>query len=185
MVAECFTRPQYVLRSYCETGRSRVPGSEDVILYGEKAVKQQQLLRAHKSSWTLVGARVGKYNVEFDVGSTNGKRERARAESPNCTIQSDKRWTLQCIDNALILYKPRHMYISSSSKIRLCNYLTWLNSICCQHASVDLSKIPLVQYAQVNQLSNSAFQMRYSSHIQYRHIVYHLFLLLLVFRWWC
>lgn len=34
IVADCFTRPQYVLRSYCEVGRSRFPGSEDVILCG-------------------------------------------------------------------------------------------------------------------------------------------------------
>ena len=28
MFAECMTRPQYVLRSYCEAGSSRLPGSE-------------------------------------------------------------------------------------------------------------------------------------------------------------
>lgn len=33
--AECFTRPQYVLRSYRETGSSRVPGREDVIAITE------------------------------------------------------------------------------------------------------------------------------------------------------
>ena len=32
IAAECWTRPQYVLRSYWETGKSRLPGSKDVIL---------------------------------------------------------------------------------------------------------------------------------------------------------
>ncbi len=31
MSAECRTRPQYVLRSYCDAGNSRLPGSEEVM----------------------------------------------------------------------------------------------------------------------------------------------------------
>jgi hypothetical protein len=35
MFAECMTRPQYVPRSYCEAGSSRLPGSEaDMMMLG-------------------------------------------------------------------------------------------------------------------------------------------------------
>jgi hypothetical protein len=32
MAAVCLTRPQYVLRSYCDSGSSRLPGMEDDML---------------------------------------------------------------------------------------------------------------------------------------------------------
>lgn len=32
MPAVCLTRPQYVLRSYCDSGSSRLPGMEDDML---------------------------------------------------------------------------------------------------------------------------------------------------------
>jgi hypothetical protein len=49
-----------VLRSYWETGKSRLPGSEDVILREEDETKQQLTLRAHESflgvRWSLGGS---------------------------------------------------------------------------------------------------------------------------------
>lgn len=67
IVAECWTRPQYVLRSYWETGRSRLPGSEDVILCEGEGVKQQWLLRARTSFGGLgMAARVGKWS-RYDI----------------------------------------------------------------------------------------------------------------------
>lgn len=46
MLAACCTRPQYVLRSNCETGRSRFPGSDDVMandLLKEYELRSKQL----------------------------------------------------------------------------------------------------------------------------------------------
>lgn len=42
MSAAWRTRPQYVLRSYCETGRSRFPGNEDVMAGVEKLIRRRE-----------------------------------------------------------------------------------------------------------------------------------------------
>jgi hypothetical protein len=39
ILAECRTRPQYVLRSNCDTGRSRLPGKEDVMSTSTRRAK--------------------------------------------------------------------------------------------------------------------------------------------------
>lgn len=46
MSAECLTRPMYVLKSYCEAGRSREPGNEDVMV---SIGAQRGAMRAAKS----------------------------------------------------------------------------------------------------------------------------------------
>lgn len=42
--AECLTRPQYVLRSYCDAGRSRFPGKEaDIVATKFVKLSRRQL----------------------------------------------------------------------------------------------------------------------------------------------
>jgi hypothetical protein len=67
-VAECCTRPQYVLRSYWETGKSRLPGSEDVISRKKVKTKQQLTLRA-RESFLGVGWSLGGLMQRGDIGS--------------------------------------------------------------------------------------------------------------------
>ena len=78
MFAECCTRPQYVPRLYCETGRSRFPGSEDVILTGCKgvgtAIEARQASTAR--GFARMSVRVGKCVGRDDIGD-NAKRELA------------------------------------------------------------------------------------------------------------
>jgi hypothetical protein len=49
MSAECFTRPQYVLRSYWETGRSRFPGRDEVMVCVKRGGRGRESPRAHIS----------------------------------------------------------------------------------------------------------------------------------------
>jgi len=78
MFAECCTRPQYVPRLNCETGRSRLPGSEDVMLTECEGVgtaieaKQASTARGFAKMSVCVGKCVGR----DDIGD-NAKRELA------------------------------------------------------------------------------------------------------------
>jgi hypothetical protein len=47
MSAECFTRPQYVLRSYWETGRSRFPGRDEVMMCVRRGCQSRKSTRVH------------------------------------------------------------------------------------------------------------------------------------------
>jgi allantoicase len=80
MVADCCTRPQYVLRSYWETGRSRLPGREDVIFAQQRdgeaakiAVSSRELAGSH--NWSSCG-QVQKYDIGSRAASELGPKHR-------------------------------------------------------------------------------------------------------------
>jgi hypothetical protein len=82
MLAECCTRPQYVPRSYCETGKSRLPGNEDVILTNmrmqkppSKRMKLQQTAELRRVvNESCVGKRKQRYRRYCEAG-TSDKRD--------------------------------------------------------------------------------------------------------------
>jgi hypothetical protein len=53
ILAECITRPQYVLRSNWEDGRSRLPGSEDVMLAKVKSNYCDETIESSTNLWAL------------------------------------------------------------------------------------------------------------------------------------
>ena len=71
MPAACRTRPQYVLRSYCDSGSSRLPGMEaDMVLFA-------LLWRQSPRPWAVFAAR-GSQRQAYNCRSTEGRETRGR-----------------------------------------------------------------------------------------------------------